>query len=39
MKHLSALVMTLGVGAATLKKKEQQELISGLQDLCAQPRD
>jgi len=35
IKHLSALVMTVGLGAA-LKKKEQQELVAGLQDVCAQ---
>jgi hypothetical protein len=27
--------MTVGLGAA-LKKKEQQELVAGLQDVCAQ---
>ena len=36
MKHLTAIVMNVGAGAATLKKKEQQEIIAALQDLCAQ---
>jgi len=37
IKHLSAVVMHAGVAASSLKKKEQQEIISGLQELCAQP--
>ena len=36
IKHLSAVVMSVGAGASTLKKKEQQEVIAALQDLCAQ---
>ena len=31
-------VMGVGAGAAFLKKKEQQEIISQLQELCAQDR-
>ena len=36
MKHLTALVMTVGVGGTTLKKKEQQEVIAGLQEISVQ---
>ena len=39
MKHLSALVLTLGAGAGTLKKPDQQKLIASLQALAVQPRD
>ena len=37
IRHLTALIMSVGVGAASLKKKEQQEIVSALQDLCMQP--
>ena len=40
MRHLSSVVMGVGVGATSLKKREQQEVVGALQDLCAQhPRD
>ena len=35
MRHLSAIVLAGGVGATTLKKKEQQETVAALQELCA----
>jgi hypothetical protein len=39
IKHLSAIVVGIGAGAGSLKKKEQQEIVAALQDLCARPRD
>jgi len=39
MKHLTALIMTLGVSAAVLKKKEQQELLVLMQETAAQLAD
>ena len=36
IKHLTAIVIGAGVGASSLKKKEQQEILSVLQDACAQ---
>jgi len=36
IKHLTAIVIGAGVGASALKKKEQQEILSVLQDACAQ---
>lgn len=37
IKHLTAVVMTAGVGSALLKKKEQQELLFDLQALSSMP--
>jgi len=39
IKPLTAIVMSLGVGAGSLKKKEQHELITMLQETAAQPLD
>lgn len=36
IKHLSAMVMSVGRSASVLKKKEQQEIVGELQHLCSQ---